>query len=833
MRWSLGSGPYAAAVTLLLIAPLAAGALRSPGLAFAPLITLCAVAAYFFFDRVWRPDGSATIPACLGMLYALTLPGIIAGAGARYYAFYYLLVLLVFAQLLWFADRNVVLRLLVVLVSTLVILIGLVFAGHALTAGVLPTRTVLFAIYQTNYEEAVAYLTAVVGTSTVVAMTMVLLALVVLLARARALAPRLSFPYQAVICVPVVVGLWVTADGSNELRVLTTSLEYRSLLREYRRVAAERRTTAQDIEAAQTRAEPEVHVIVIGESTTRNHMGLYGYFRDTTPHLSGMAEDLVVFTDVISSHSHTMHALQKALTLASVDNQLDYTDSRAYSIIELLNAAGVRTYWLSNQKRFGLWDDHVTVLAEAADQITFVSRRLGKRVQPGPDARVLPAFREALRDGRSGSKVIFVHLMGTHWPYEQRTDRRHARFAGRPGPALVGGLELDEKLVPEVNHYDNAVLYADFILKGLIDILAEDGPAASSLLYFSDHGESPLEGTGHDASRFSRGHVEIPFLFWFSEGFRESHPDLIDDLRRNADKRFMTDRLEHVILDLVGLATEHLEPEASLLRPEFAEVARRALDGKLDYDRYDDPLLRAKANLRQIREHDLALGERLWAHRVNSLGKLSEAIGLFAGVELDLVFNAERNVFEVRHPPVPHTGLTLEDVLGFLRRQDAATALWLDIKNIGHDNLGQVVERLVHLDEHYGFKERSIVETGFTGAGLDRLAARGFYVSYYLPTRRIRTALREDDRQALEQLAAEIAGVAKTHQARAISFDFGLRPFVDRHLSAWPAARDLDLLTWDLAVSSAEQRFARRLARRPADDRIKVILVPFPSRFDI
>lgn len=820
-------------MTLLFIAPLAAGALRSPDLAFVPLIALFAVAGWLFFDRVWRPDGRATIPACLGMLYALTVPGLLTAAGPRYYAFYYLLVVLIFAQLKWLAGRNVVYQLCVVALSTIVLVIGLVFAGHALMAGALPTRTVLFAIYQTDYAEAVAYLTDVVGTSAVMALALVLLALVALLARARALAPQLPSPWHAVIFVPVALGLWATADASNELRVLSTSLEYRDLLRDYRRVAAERQTTVERIDAAQTRAGPEVHVVVIGESTTRNHMGIYGYFRDTTPRLSGMAGDLVVLTDVISSHSHTMHVLQKALTLAQVGNGRDYTDPEAYSILELLNAAGVRTYWLSNQKRFGLWDDHVTVLAEAADQVTFVSHRLGKGAQPGPDARVLSAFREALRDGRGGTKVIFVHLMGTHWPYEQRTDRRHARFTDPPGPALLGDLELGDKLLDEVNHYDNAVLYADFILKSLIDILAEEGPAASSLLYFSDHGESPLEGTGHDASRFAPGHVEIPFLFWFSDGFREDHPELLDTLRRNADQRFMTDRLEHVILDLVGIETKHLQPDASLFRPEFAEVPRRTLDGRLDYDRFDDPHLGAKANLREIRAQDPALGQRLWAHRVNSLGKLSEAIGLFAGVELDLVFNAERDLFEVRHPPVPDTGLTLEEVLRFLQRQGATTRLWLDVKNIDGDNLGRVIEHLARLDGHYGLKERAIVETGFTGAGLDRLAAQGFYVSYYLPTRRIRTALRDDDAAALQELAAEIARVVKTHQARAISFDVTLRAFVDRQLSTWIAAEGLDLLTWDLAVSSAEARFARHLARRGLDERYQVILVPLLSRFDL
>jgi len=43
----------------------------------------------------------------------------------------------------------------------------------------------------------------------------------------------------------------------------------------------------------------------------------------------------------------------------------------------------------------------------------------------------------------------------------------------------------------------------------------------------------------------------------------------------------------------------------------------------------------------------------------------------------------------------------------------------------------------------------------------------------------------------------------------------------------------LDFLTWDLALDSARASFARRLARRHQDPRVKVILVTFRSPFDV
>ena len=69
--------------------------------------------------------------------------------------------------------------------------------------------------------------------------------------------------------------------------------------------------------------------------------------------------------------------------------------------------------------------------------------------------------------------------------------------------------------------------------------------------------------------------------------------------------------------------------------------------------------------------------------------------------------------------------------------------------------------------------------------------------------------------------------------ASAVSFPHGLYPFARDYLGAFADARGLDFLTWDLTLDSARASFARRLARRESDPRLKVILVAFGSRFDI
>ena len=66
--------------------------------------------------------------------------------------------------------------------------------------------------------------------------------------------------------------------------------------------------------------KPATLVLVIGESTNRDHMSLYGYPRSTTPKLDAMRQELSVFKQVVAPRPYTIEVLQQALTLADQEN---------------------------------------------------------------------------------------------------------------------------------------------------------------------------------------------------------------------------------------------------------------------------------------------------------------------------------------------------------------------------------------------------------------------------------------------------------------------------------------------------------------------------------
>lgn len=95
---------------------------------------------------------------------------------------------------------------------------------------------------------------------------------------------------------------------------------------------------------------PRTLVLVIGESTQRGHMSLYGYPRETTPELDAIHKNdprLTVFNDVVTSRPYTIEILQQALTFADEKNPDMYLTKP--SLMNLMKQAGYKTFWITNQ----------------------------------------------------------------------------------------------------------------------------------------------------------------------------------------------------------------------------------------------------------------------------------------------------------------------------------------------------------------------------------------------------------------------------------------------------------------------------------------------------
>lgn len=316
--------------------------------------------------------------------------------------------------------------------------------------------------------------------------------------------------------------------------------------------------------------EKEVYVIILGESTSRAHFGLYDYYRNTTPKLDSIKQQLLVYDNVISPHVYSIGALTKILTLANYENPEKTSDG---SIIQLLNQVGFETYWLSNQRPLGPFESMITKIAMSSDKKKFMSTEIAKYSKV-LDGELLNEFNKVISNNVK-KKVVFIHLMGTHYNYEYRYPSEYNVFNNTPKTKF-----LTKESAIKINQYDNAILYNDFIITKIITKL-NDLNLSSFALYFSDHGEEmydDINHAGHNEDIYSKKMFEVPFLLWRSNKYKNSKSFSFE-----SNRPYMTDDLFHSIADLAGIKAKLVDSTRSIFSDNF-KPRKRVIKETLDFD---------------------------------------------------------------------------------------------------------------------------------------------------------------------------------------------------------------------------------------------------------
>ena len=209
------------------------------------------------------------------------------------------------------------------------------------------------------------------------------------------------------------------------------------------------------LEAKQNVREVKTHIVVIGESSSRDFWSLYGFDKNTTPFMEkvfGKCENCVFVKNAYSCDKLTEYSLSMALTEANQYNNKKFKTS--FSIIDVLNKANVETYWISNQNIWGNEDSSFNSVAKDANWKYFIQPRKFSDFDERPiDELVLDPLK-ALRKG-DRERVIFIHLMGSHSPYRDRYPGKFEKF------------KITGKNKNTLNDYLNSIAYTDYVLRKL------------------------------------------------------------------------------------------------------------------------------------------------------------------------------------------------------------------------------------------------------------------------------------------------------------------------------------------------------------------------------
>lgn len=317
--------------------------------------------------------------------------------------------------------------------------------------------------------------------------------------------------------------------------------------------------------------EPRTLVLVIGESTQRGRMSLYGYPRQTTPELQKLHEtdpNLTVFNDVVTSRPYTIEILQQALTFADEQHPDLYLTQP--SLMNMMKQAGYKLFWITNQQTMTQRNTMLTVFSKQTDKQYYMNQQRTQSAREY-DTNVLVPFKEALADPAE-KKFIIVHLLGTHIRYDFRYPEGTGAFDGKQDNLPPS---LNKEQQETYNDYDSANAFNDNVVATLIQDYKQSH-ANGFLLYLSDHGEEvydtpPHQTQGRNEDNPTRAMYDIPFLLWRSPSWQDSHPR---DLSSYVDRKYSSSQLIHTWADLSGLSFDGYDATRSLTSPEFIESTR-------------------------------------------------------------------------------------------------------------------------------------------------------------------------------------------------------------------------------------------------------------------
>jgi len=262
---------------------------------------------------------------------------------------------------------------------------------------------------------------------------------------------------------------------------------------------------------------PKKNLLLISLDTLRaDHLGLYGYSRDTSPHLDAFAAEATIFEDCLSTSSWTSPAHGSVFTglspiLHGAGGPAGFRLRESVrTLAELARANGYLTAAFTQGHAIG----GKLGFAQGFDQYS-----------NGPESGALPqvdglaeqVFAQATRwldEFGQNPFVLFMHTYEIHAPYLP-PDAFHGKFTNEPrgdgNPAKnMSGADRDRI----VALYDEGIAYTDHALGNFFAHLRATGILdRTHVIIFSDHGEEFWEhgGISHSFTLYQE-QLHVPLI---------------------------------------------------------------------------------------------------------------------------------------------------------------------------------------------------------------------------------------------------------------------------------------------------------------------------------
>ncbi len=286
----------------------------------------------------------------------------------------------------------------------------------------------------------------------------------------------------------------------------------------------------------------DVCVLIIGESARRENFSLYGYARQTNPRLE---KDSVIALIAESAATYTT---------AGVKAILDHKPSKKlYEILpNYLNRTGVDVAWRTTN--WGEPPVHIANYKTGKDL-----QKLYPESNSKYDGILLEGLKDEIRNSNKDKMLVILHTSTSHGPtYNLKYPSEFEVFT-----PVCNTVEMSKANPKELmNAYDNTIVYTDWLVDSVINILRDIPERRSCMIFVSDHGESLGEGNlymhGVPMSIAPKVQTEIPFIVWTSD----------DSLKVDSSKEASQYHVFHSILKFLDVNSPVYNPELNIFQSE-------------------------------------------------------------------------------------------------------------------------------------------------------------------------------------------------------------------------------------------------------------------------
>jgi len=301
----------------------------------------------------------------------------------------------------------------------------------------------------------------------------------------------------------------------------------------------------------------ELIIFVVGETARYDRFSLNGYVRETNPLLR--KERVISFTNFWSCGTSTAVSVP---CMFSIYDSSEYDEKKGRSTenaLDVLKHAGVNVLWLdnnSNSRGVAERIPHQSYKSPDINPVCDIECR---------DEGMLTSLQAYINEQQQGDIFIVLHQMGNHGPaYYKRYPSEFERFI-----PVCKTNQLEDCSKEEINNaYDNAILYTDYFLSKVIELLKKnDQDFETAMFYVSDHGESLgenrlyLHGLPNFIAPDTQTH--IPAIIWIGDHFDDIDIRLLSKKRNN---KYSQDNIFHTILGFMEIETSVYDRKMDIIQ---------------------------------------------------------------------------------------------------------------------------------------------------------------------------------------------------------------------------------------------------------------------------